>query len=536
MKRTILFLGFMTLSLSLAYGDSFIRSGMKDYDQKRSALPNTGNYYCVPTSYIDAFMYMGEHGMPQVDGGFTSSYSDINSFLAIMGVFMETDPYHGTGGGKAYSIAKNWISQRTSHALYHFRFGPDSNWGTGTIRNQLLTFGMVVIGRGKYQWDGTKYNRIGGHAVSVAGFDYPSSGNKYLKVYDPNDDDNLNSQSSFTLTNKVAGNLTVPIAGQGNRTLSRYTTSTGSNGDLLYLIDGMHTMMPTFAGWFNGTGAGTTFTVHWPWTWEDPSHSSAQTMTYTTPNTPIDWCFDLGETALYYLTSNGQVHRVDVVDQSDTTLTTIAGANKITVGGASRDIFVLKKVVLSINDSLVKINRNDNSLTTRGVSGHLLDIDWDVKGDCLTSISTSQSTVLRHNENLGLISTDRVLSLSYSLPNFFADTYYSVDHNTGDILLGTQGTNAFQRLRRSGKKWVATSHDLRVSSGLQAILPGENDLIFVQDGLTLWTVDQLGMPVNTDFSGLAVGSQLQTSKSFEATHPGSTSGPGWDTEDIDPES
>src|SRR5262245_22763052 len=45
------------------------RVGLPDQDQKRDDLPNNGSCYCVPTSQMNLFMYIANHGYAALDPG-----------------------------------------------------------------------------------------------------------------------------------------------------------------------------------------------------------------------------------------------------------------------------------------------------------------------------------------------------------------------------------------------------------------------------------------------------------------------------------
>lgn len=503
---------------------------MPDFDQKRSVLPNDGKMYCVPTSYVDLYKYMAEHGMPSMDSIYSNSYNDISGFILFTGILMGTDAVHGTHG--AFEPGSSWINLHTSKLVYQWGYGPDWDWGVNTLRNALLSGSLCAIGRGKYEWDGNDYDRVGGHEVVLTGFNYNGS-NRVLIVRDPNDDANLTTQSAYASVNKATENYTIDTEDYGVVTHARYTMSTGDTGNRRYVVDSLHQVMPVFAGWPSGTSAGTTFNVHWPWMWEELTHGNTQTMTFTTPNTVTDWCFDIGEVAIYYTMSNGQVHRIDMVDQTDTVIAVIAGANKIVVGGPTCDIYVLKKVIFSAGDSIVRIERSDNSLLTRALPKHIHDIDWDVKGDGLAMISTDFSAMYRYDADLTSLKTDGILQVSAIPPLFSAVVDYGIDHISGEMILATEGMTTYQRYRRSNGRWVGRNVSYRGTTGIQAIAPGEQGLTFIQDGGALWTTDSNGNYVNTDFSGLSVSGDFQLSRSYVATRPGSMDGPSWDNAEPD---
>ena len=524
--RALATAGVLLGASGMGWSEYYQRSGMPDFDQKRSGLPNTGNYYCVPTSYVDMYMYMASHGMPGMDGGYSSSYSDITAFILFTGILMGTDPNKGTHG--AYGPGKSWINSHTSHAVYHWFYGPDWDWGTATLKNALKTGSLCAIGRGKYQWDGNDYDRVGGHEVVLVGFDYNSNG-KSLIVRDPNDDSNLNSQSSYLSVYKDTTNYSIDTEAYGVVTHARYTNSTGG-GNNRYIVDSLHQVMPMFAGWTYGTSAGTNFKVYWPFMWEEATHGGPQELNFTSPNVVTDWCFDIGEVAIFYLTPGGDIRRIDMDEQTDTLVRNLPGASKIVVGGPKCDIFVLKKTLLSAGDTLYKVTRSTSALESKiSLPKHVMDIDWDVQGNGMAMISNDLETVYRCNSNLQGLQIDNVRTLySNHAHSFVPVTDFSVSHDTGEIILGALGTNTYQKYRRVLNTWSGKSYAYRGSTGIQTIVAAEGGQTFIQDGSSLVTLDVNGNYITNDFTGLGVQNKFQLSRSYVATQPGSMDGPGWD--------
>ena len=76
-------------------------TNVPDLDQKRSALPNNGLVYCVPTSAINWAAYFANHGLPALPPGpgdweDQSRYDDATGAIIAVSAIMFTDP---NGGG-----------------------------------------------------------------------------------------------------------------------------------------------------------------------------------------------------------------------------------------------------------------------------------------------------------------------------------------------------------------------------------------------------------------------------------------------------
>lgn len=498
---------------------------MYDFDQKRSALPNSGSYYCVPTSYCDVFQYMAHYGMPGQDGGYGTGYSDMSSMIFTMGILMGTDPNKGTSFSNSWSVGNSWIFNHTSKLVYCYGYGPDWDWGTGTIKNVLKTGGVVVIGRGKYEWDGNDYDRVGGHAVVLVGYNYPSSGGKTITVCDPNDDANLNSQSGYVYVNKATSNLAIDTEAYGVVTHARYTNNEGT-GNVRYVIDNMHNMLPMYAAWpySGGPQAGTNFKFYWPFIYSN--EHLTRTETISIPDVPVDWCLDAGEVGLMYLTASGDLHKVDLAEGSNTVIANVPDAKKLVVGGSTADIFVLRKPVLGA-DQIVLVDRDTGKKSSRATPAKMLDLDWDVQGNGVAMVSQDGGTIYRCDEKLGPIVTDKVLQIFSVPPDSMATLHFKVDHVSGDAILATEGSTTFQRFHRTKGKWVGRTVSYR-GTGIQAIFPGERGLTFVQDAGKIWTLDSNGNYVDTDFSGTQVDGDFQITRSLAAFKPETMTGPGWD--------
>jgi hypothetical protein len=66
------------------------RVGVPDLDQRRSGLPNDGNCFCVPTSFVNMAIYVANHGYPEVEPGEGSflgnqQYAALTNLLETIG-------------------------------------------------------------------------------------------------------------------------------------------------------------------------------------------------------------------------------------------------------------------------------------------------------------------------------------------------------------------------------------------------------------------------------------------------------------------
>jgi len=189
------------------YGDDswwyFDITHVPDFDQKRTALPNDGKCYCVPTSAINWMAYFANHGRPSINPGpgnwqLQALYDDASNAIEAMGGFMGTHPNDGTYASGASFGYWLWLLGQPV-IVAHYR----SNWHTSpTLQNigQSAFFGSYVqVIVGWYIEDPPGFiTRDGGHALSVN--HALRSGNTYeLGWRDPNSDEgDWTWQSPFT--------------------------------------------------------------------------------------------------------------------------------------------------------------------------------------------------------------------------------------------------------------------------------------------------------------------------------------------------
>jgi len=189
------------------YGDDswwyFDITHVPDFDQKRTALPNDGRTYCVPTSAINWMAYFANHGRPSINPGegnwqLQALYDDASSAIQAMGGLMGTNPDDGTsasGAGFGYWI---WLLGEPV-VVAHYRSGI---FTSPTLQNigQSAFFGSYVqVIVGWYIEDPPGFiTRDKGHALSL---NHASrSGNTYEVGWrDPSSDEgDWTWQSPFT--------------------------------------------------------------------------------------------------------------------------------------------------------------------------------------------------------------------------------------------------------------------------------------------------------------------------------------------------
>jgi|GEM_PF-5023715 len=187
---------------------SVYRLGMPDFDQRRSALPNDGRAYCVPTATANALAYISNHGQPDVFGGprdwqSQGEYGYVNTQLTTMGLFMGTDPQDGTG-------VTGWRLTTEAYARNGdgLLVGSYQAWGQLGVNplqmaNHMRLGSLVMPIIGWYdELDVNRWERDGGHVVTMWGGSSLCGGPEDMRMMfrDPGNDRMIFDQSDFSTT------------------------------------------------------------------------------------------------------------------------------------------------------------------------------------------------------------------------------------------------------------------------------------------------------------------------------------------------
>ncbi|MHC4977076.1 MAG: hypothetical protein ACYTF7_10805, partial [Planctomycetota bacterium] len=183
---------------------------MPDFDQRRSALPNNGGMYCVPTSTTNIFAYLSRHGYPMAYPGSRSvwewqsnaQYDEVTSNLSLLGAVMGTHGVDGTDGNGYFNGLDVLVSNQP---FTYYAYWTNDDYTPNFESVELFTFAKypTSINVGWFTQEGSVVTRVGGHDVSVqkvwrdtsgAGLD----GLEKISIRDPADDnDDLTTQSTF---------------------------------------------------------------------------------------------------------------------------------------------------------------------------------------------------------------------------------------------------------------------------------------------------------------------------------------------------
>ncbi len=262
MKNRVRFAAVLTLACGAAMPAAaqcnLYRYGVPDFDQKRDALPNDGNMYCVPTSAVNWTAYIANHGWPLMMSGprnwqAQANYNFVTSTDATMGVLMSTSATGGTTGG-------NGLSGLQSYLFAHgFGLFNATVW-YGNITPQFMYFqmqtnGLVNICYGYYKENtgigGLKYyTRDGGHCVTLNGLEDVCTSTPTVWLRNPADDSSINSQSIFsTVTSRaISQSFNAEPTGIFDKTRTRLADF-GVDSTTRRYVDTMYVIRSAFCCW-----------------------------------------------------------------------------------------------------------------------------------------------------------------------------------------------------------------------------------------------------------------------------------------------
>lgn len=242
---------------SVANADDYRRYFVPDYDQVRGeifdveGLPGNGVAYCSPTAATNYFSYIAKRGFPQLVPGPddygpdapSENYNALSNWIELVGDQFGTDPVDGTQNSLAgyQAILENGApGQFTITRLY-----PNGTWAPRASHLVLhaVTGGLVNMGIGWWSWnsDLQRFERNGGHVVTLNGVDDYETTSPTMRWRDPaSDEGNMFFQSDFSTSASDTAATTANFDGD-IRTQDRLT---GYNSPAF--IDGYFVIRPKF--------------------------------------------------------------------------------------------------------------------------------------------------------------------------------------------------------------------------------------------------------------------------------------------------
>ncbi len=534
MRTSLKKLAWVTLAVASAtapaLADEFrFRADMPDFDQRRSGLPNNGNMYCVPTSFVNICGYFRNYGMPNMlDGSNPNSHSEMTGLIFLMGFLMGTHPEDGTRGSWPTEFA--WVDSKTSKLVFMGAWGPSSTWGFNAVMGQFRGGALVRIGYGRYTNVNGTWFRTGGHSVTMGGFGIQGS-QRYFLVTDPARDDGDNTrQSSFVFEQKDTTNITLNTDDHGPVTHARYTFWTGDSGNRRAMVDSMTSFMPVYAGWPAANQDGTNLNIRFQYMPQPPTMGQFPTSyTVTTTDSIVDWCFDPSEFGLVLLNTAGQVKKVDIASEAETTVLTSAAARQVAVGGHDQDVYVLREGTFF--DSVSRIPKNGGRPQSINLPGKAAAIEVDDRTGGVVALDSDLQGATAFDRDFTTSRREAFVLIAPARPTVRIATgqgLFAIDSATGNYMIAEQGQQEWTTLARQGNRRVGRTVRVKVVGGIQRLMAGPQNTVFVQDGNErLQTFHPNGVTKATEFTAFQAAGPVRIPKSFTAVRPGEMTNQGW---------
>lgn len=503
-----------------------------DFDQRRSGLGGGGNMFCVPTSFANICAYLHKYGNPQMLLGYNpASHSSMTTFIEYLGFLLGTDPDDGTSGSASKEFA--YVDARTSKLIFFGDYGPWSNWGYKTMMNTYRSGALIQFARGRYKPFGDMWDRDGGHALTLMGYDRLDSQFAQDKFYaaDPAQDDGDNTvQSPFFYKVVPTANITLHILGQPTPvTHARHTFNTGVGGNRRYLIDRMMIFSPMYAGWNGPTGDRETITIKIPYMAGPVGALPPQTYSVGIDDAIRDWCFDPSGFGLVTLSDKGDVHRIDVIDESSVPLLSGSAGRQVVVGGPDQAIYVLLEGLAF--DSIARVPREGGRYEVRDLPGKAAAIDVDARSGGVVALDSSLTSATEFDADFTHSwRTDLKEGLPHSVPRRAStgEGLFQVDSMTGDWFVAEVGTRSWIRYVRRPLVRFGIRVEAKLGRTIQGMVPGSQRTVFLQDDAErLYTFDWNGNPKLTEFTGMQSRGKFSIPRSFSFGKPELSVGDKW---------
>jgi hypothetical protein len=316
---------------------SYSIGGVADVDQRWNALPEKGKNFCVPASWINWMYYFARRGrlsaLPFVNG----QANHIRRNIAAMADYMDTDPDDGTSASDGIDGLVDWSGDRNVPFLvWNARATENDNIRYTNIRNLLQMGAHVVVGRGRYSKDSDgRFERIGGHAMSLVGLVRTSAGVITMSVHNPNNTSDGNTQAPKHVQEQTLTEKRRNIEGD-HVTILRW----GENSvHAPYLcIDGWTAVLPMFALSNVASGALRSYSV-------DIATGEVSERTFPLPFGSSITDLVLNPSAPFasvIAEGSGEVWTLNLADGTWAKTPGIAGAQRLVYGGRRQRLLVVQ--------------------------------------------------------------------------------------------------------------------------------------------------------------------------------------------------
>lgn len=523
-------------AVGAASAQEFYYRDMVDLDQRRYGLPNSGEMYCVPTSYANLLVYMGQAGVPGLVG-LGQTFDTQTSLISNLGLRMGTDPEDGTDLLDSVEGMVEYLADYSNLYFVHIVLGPTHAWGIEKFKELTDAGAILKIGYGRYEENGFGWTRDGGHAVTVAGYDYQFDV-KQLLIANPwtDDDDQKGYQSEFYRGYEDVTNVFVNTTDYGYTTHARLGPKPASGGKLK-LIDSLHAILPGWASWmdtetlvaestdtlwasltggvFGPTRTRTVLRTRIPQPYER-GRGSFREIDIALPGPVRDWSLDPSGLVAYALGEDDTIMKIDMNAGTVATVGSVLGAKKLAVAGKSTMVFVLQEGART--DNIVRLDPKTGRQSSKTVAKGITQLRPDPDTFGVAALHPGQSRVYRVSPDLTSIRPQIV-----ELPAGVGSVHVGIDR-LGKASFVRSGSPTLV-LARPGSNSIKTS--LRRAMAVRSFSPMGKNRYIVQEGDLLTTIAADGSVVPGPFDGLRATGAVQIAQGWNTILPQDVSGPGW---------
>jgi hypothetical protein len=482
-------------------------TGVPDLDQEWNTLPGLGKNYCVPTSAMNWLYYMAKHGQPgalKFQNSDTSNAVGVWTNLIFMGSYMDTDT-GGTSGDDAVDGLVDWLDEQNLPSVVFaecafdcgdITFGDLEAWTTPPLN------GMTVVLRGSFKKSGDEWERTGGHAMTMVGFD-KSGSTATITVHNPADDNsNLNTQSAKINQTETLTSEKRNLYGYVN--VLRWGTST----DPFQFIEGVLLILPLFAI-TNPTAK--TVIKH---------TSSASSNAFDSQEYRLPFEGELLDVAIHPLLptasfigrGSNDVWALDFRDGSWTKTVSVPSPERLTFGGRDRRLFVLHGGEISGFDKTGK--PLGQIRVVEGEGGAIDAMSYDAKNDRLIVAPSSSTRLISVSPALKLLGETQAPEIPGA-----GRRVLSVNGRDGTIVLSRAGTNKAATLRWHETGAIASGSFHMLGEVPNAVHVDRRGHLYASENGKIATFDMDGNRAKSFLDGLPGGPILKVARSSHNFDP-----------------
>ncbi|MFG0283369.1 MAG: GC-type dockerin domain-anchored protein [Phycisphaerales bacterium JB039] len=421
-QSSIIRTGAAALAISAAAGPAaaqctIYRLAIPDFDQRRSAFPNDGKMYCVPTATANALAYLANNGYAGAMDGpkdwtrkDSAMYDFTSTRIQELAILMGTSATKGTKGGKwipAVKIYLDVIQPQNGLALMDVYASTFVGVDPHKMSNMMKAGAIIMPNIGWYdEVSPGKWTRTGGHLVTMWGGFNICSGNMLLAYNDPANDSVLSGQGPFTSsisemekTFALFKRKSEPV--HFPRTMWKFKLYNGG------FLDGFHAIFPLYGLTSDAFTQDISFVIPKTPT-SDPGPPPKIRIKLPTTRPMVAFDYGLLPTTAFVLTeadgrNPGKLWHVDFMDESVTEIASVASPKGM-VTGRDGCVYVVSgasihKYGLTAPDQYERIDELTPPIPPEA-------LHYDDATDELVVLSVTERSLMRIQRDLGIRRSD----------------------------------------------------------------------------------------------------------------------------------